>query len=58
MTRTLKEEQKRRLQQAKRDVETAFDDKLRAIENNYNGLLAKERQARSRVEVRNAELEA
>ena len=58
VTRTLKDEQKRRLQQVKRDMEAAFEDKLRVIDNNYNGLHAKERQAKSRVEVKSAELEA
>ncbi len=58
VTRTLKDEQKRKLAQTKKDLEAQYEEKLRVVDNNYNGLLAKERQAKGKTELKNAQLEA
>lgn len=38
-------------------MEEAYEEKLRKVDNQYNGLLAKERQLQSKLELKNAELE-
>ena len=43
VSRTLREEEKRRRSTVKRELEEVYEEKARQIENHYNGLLAKER---------------
>lgn len=42
----------------RRELESEYEEKLSQMDNHFNGLLAKERQAKSKIELRNAEIEA
>jgi hypothetical protein len=58
VSRTLKEENKRTNRIYKQEIETKYQDKLKALENEHQGALAKERQAKSKLEIKVAQLEA
>ena len=57
VSRTLKEEQKRINRHLKIEMEEKYQDKVKAIENEHQGAMAKERLAKSKVEIKVAQLE-
>ena len=58
MSRTLKEEQKRTNRHYKQEMEQKYQEKVKIIENEHQGAMAKERLARGKVEIKVAQLEA
>ncbi|TNV83484.1 hypothetical protein FGO68_gene14749 [Halteria grandinella] len=58
VSKSLKDEQKKKIAIAKRDIDEAYSDKMRKLESSLSGQLAKERQEKSKLEIKNLELES
>ena len=54
VTRTLKEEQKRLNRHLKSEMEEKYQQKFNDLENAHQGALAKERLAKSKIEIKAA----